>query len=248
MNSVCIGKFCCEHCCSVRRNPCTDFCCLIRWRRFERPDSLKWRWSLGLMYFAPDICWLIPLYFQLTRGLWLRILWDTFMRTSFTAADCSLFSFLSGIPIKNSSLVLSVNKFASSMNWFVMSIGVLSEGLQPLYKSLPPINSKSLQYWLMGKTKLYTSLMVATEMYKIFRFPVRNVFLVNLWSKWTSILTIGKDDIACHIQPMGINTISELRCRGKVLGAHVNWIRVVDARDSFWPGNRSSETDTGWLT
>ena len=77
--------------------------------------------------------------FSVELGFVTARLADTFSWISFRAADRSLFSLRSGIPIRNSSVVLSVEKIASSINWLAVSIGVLSEGLQSLYKSLTQI-------------------------------------------------------------------------------------------------------------
>ena len=60
-------------------------------------------------------------------------------------------------------------------------------------------------------------------------FQIRYDFPMNLWSKRTSFSKTWKDDIACHIQSMGVKEISELWCRGKILYAQLKWIWVAAA-------------------
>ena len=96
----------------------------IRWWVFGRPDSARWRCSLGLKYFAPDICWLIRLYFQLTWGLWLQVLWETL--SMILVYGCrSLFvfvSFLSDVLIRISSFVVLVRKIIFAFNWLICNV------------------------------------------------------------------------------------------------------------------------------
>ena len=213
------------------------------------------------------------LYFQLTWGLWLRVLWETFSKISFTAADrfpiknSSLFSFRSGFPIKNISLFFSVKKFASSINWFATSIGVLFKSLQPLYKSLHPTNSMIFQYWLMGRTKLYTFLMVAPVRDRIFRFQYskwlfcESVIKVNLnfenlkkWYRMSHRINGHQDIMWVEVLRKGSGCSGELDpsccCSGFRLARRLKsriWCWLVDvAGESGWPRKWPQKSADGW--